>query len=94
MILVADSALPRSRVWCDFEIFVSLTIEEKDRDEEARAHGPYTYDVYTVPENDLLGKKRQAVGLVDGLAPAEKMAKAKKVFGLLWFLAAGIFYSL
>ena len=46
-------------MWCDFEIFVSLTIEEKDRDEEARAHGPYTYDVYTALEHDDLFRKKR-----------------------------------
>ena len=54
---------------------MSLTIkeDEEERDEEAKSHGPYTYDVYTAKDHtphDEMGQ-RQAVGLVDGVAAAD-----------------------
>ena len=67
--ILDDKALYFTRVWCDYEIYVSLTIKEEERDEVARAHGRYTYDVYTAPKPKPL--YRDAVGLVDGIAPAD-----------------------
>ena len=61
-----------SRIWCCFEIFMSLQMKEEERDATARANGPYTYHIYTKLTHSAGGLgERQAVGIVDGLAPAD-----------------------
>jgi len=62
-----------SRVWCSYEACVSLSVSEDQRDAVAREHGAYTFDLYTAVENkpDTLLGAREAVGLIDGLAPAD-----------------------
>ena len=75
--IVDSGALYFTRIWCDYEIHTSLTM-----DEEGRA-SRYTYDVYTAAPNDdapittvdgapTRRSKPLAVGLVDGLCPADE----------------------
>ena len=61
-----------ARIWCCFEIFMSLQIQEHERDAKARAKGSYEYHVYTKLAHDARGfGERKAVGLVDGFAAAD-----------------------
>ena len=75
--IVDSGALYFTRIWCNYEIHTSLTM-----DEEGRA-SRYTYDVYTAAPNDdapittvdgapTRRSKPLAVGLVDGLCPADE----------------------
>lgn len=72
-----------SRVWCDYEIYVSLTIADAERDAHARAHGKYTYDIYTAYKHfessqGIPERRREAVGIVDisnGHAPADLVVR-------------------
>jgi hypothetical protein len=71
-----------SRVWCCYEVHVALTMEDAERDAGALVHGRHTFDVYTACANargvpahagggTRVGRPRHAVGIVDGVAPAD-----------------------
>ena len=76
-----------SRVWCLWEIFISLT-EAKQEDSERKR--PYTYDMYTaLPHSwrrpDGTKEERQAIGITDGLIDRDGGRQVNRHFAEMLF---------
>lgn len=86
-----------SRIWCDYEVFVSL--EERRRQS---TEAPFTFDVYTALEHDdpiramhkdLEPRRKRAVGLLDGTCEADVRAMYSIFAGMAKLLREAPFPS-